>query len=189
MTIIEPRIDAQPTATPGLRKLYYAAHTYMILGLVSGLAYREITKIKHFTGDTQLGLLHTHLLALGMLFFLIVIVLEELFTLTASKLFSWFFWTYNAGLALTVTMMAIHGTQTVFGAKTSNAIAGTAGLGHTILTLGLIFFFILLGKRLSRAVAARSGREDTTAWLDEQAEGKEEEAEEEAVRTSGARLT
>ncbi len=64
MTIIEPRIDAQPTATPGLRKLYYAAHTYMILGLVSGLAYREITKINHFTGDTQLGLLHTHLLAL-----------------------------------------------------------------------------------------------------------------------------
>ena len=33
-------------------------------------------------------------------------------------------------------------------------------------------------------VAARSEWEDTTAWLDEQAEGKEEGAEEEAVRTS-----
>jgi hypothetical protein len=47
----------------------------MILGVLSGLAYREFTKVKHFTGDTQLSVLHTHLLALRMLFFLIVLVL------------------------------------------------------------------------------------------------------------------
>ncbi|MCL9758559.1 DUF2871 domain-containing protein [Frankia sp. AiPa1] len=127
----------------------------MILGLISGLAYREITKAKNFTGDTQLALLHTHLLALGMLFFLISIVLEKLFTLSASKLFDWFFWTYNAGLSLTVIMMAIHGTQTVVGARTSDAVSGAAGIGHIILTLGLIFFFVMLGRQLPGPSVAR----------------------------------
>ena len=46
--------------------------------------------------------MHTHLLALGMLFFLIVLALEKLFTLTANRrLFAGFFWVYNAGLAVT----------------------------------------------------------------------------------------
>ena len=134
-----------------MKKIYYAAHTYMILGLISGLAYREITKVKHFEGDTQLAVLHTHLLALGMLFFLIVLVLEKLFTLTANKkLFTWFFWVYNAGLALTITMMTIHGTQTVWGKETSEAVSGIAGLGHILLTVGLILLFVNLGKRIPR---------------------------------------
>ncbi|MET8159865.1 DUF2871 domain-containing protein [Sphaerisporangium sp. NPDC005289] len=131
-----------------MKKLYYAAHTYMILGVVSGLYYRELTKMNDFTGDTQLGVVHTHLLALGMLFYLVVLALEKLFTLSASKLFNWSFWVYNAGLALTVLMMIIHGTQTVLGAKTSAAISGIAGLGHIVLTVGLILFFVNLGKRI-----------------------------------------
>ncbi|NUR96162.1 MAG: DUF2871 family protein, partial [Kribbellaceae bacterium] len=56
-----------------MRKIYVAAHVYMILGLISGLYYRELTKAKDFTGDSQLGVVHTHILALGMLFFLIVL--------------------------------------------------------------------------------------------------------------------
>lgn len=66
-----------------MKKLFYAAHIYMIVGVISGLYYREITKLNDFTGDTQLGVVHTHLLALGMLFFLIVLGLEKLFDLSA----------------------------------------------------------------------------------------------------------
>jgi hypothetical protein len=131
-----------------VKKLYYAAHTYMILGVISGLYYREITKLSDFTGDTQLGVVHTHLLALGMLFYLVVLALEKLFTLSASRLFNWSFWVYNAGLALTVLIMIIHGTQTVLGAQTSAMISGLAGLGHIVLTVGLVLFFINLGKRI-----------------------------------------
>jgi len=132
-----------------VKKLYYAAHTYMIVGLISGLYYREITKLNDFTGDSQLGLVHTHVLALGMLFFLIVLALEKLFTLTAGKLFNAFFWTYNAGLAITVTVMTVRGTQTVLGHHTPEAAAAIAGIGHITLTVGLVFFFINLGKRIT----------------------------------------
>lgn len=132
-----------------MRRLYVAAHVYMILGLVSGLAYREITKAQHYTGDTQLSVLHTHLLALGMLFFLILLALEKLFTLSAGKLFTAFFWTYNVGVALTVGMMAVEGTMTVYGHPAGEGLAMVAGLGHILLTIGLIFFFIDLGKRIT----------------------------------------
>ncbi|NUP03515.1 MAG: DUF2871 domain-containing protein [Nonomuraea sp.] len=132
-----------------MKKILHAAHIYMIVGVISGLYYREITKLNDFTGDTQLGVVHTHLLALGMLFFLVVLALEKVFTLSAGgKLFTWFFWVYNGGLALTVVMMIVHGTQTVLGAETSAAISGIAGLGHIVLTVGLILFFVNLGKRV-----------------------------------------
>jgi hypothetical protein len=37
----------------------------------------------------------------------------------------------------------------VVGRPGSEAIAGTAGLGHMLLTAGLVLFFINLGKRIT----------------------------------------
>lgn len=131
-----------------MRKILNTAHAYMILGLVSGLYHRELTKLKGFTGQTQLGLVHTHVLALGMVFFLIVLALEKLFELTAVGLFGWFFWIYNTGLAVTVAAMAVRGTLTVLGHDGDEAIALVAGLGHILLTAGLILLFVTLGRRI-----------------------------------------
>src|SRR5690242_18931264 len=100
------------------------AHGYMILGVVLGLCYRELTKAEDFTGDSQLGVVHTHLLARGMIVFLVVLVLEKQIRLTGSRHFPWFYWIYNAGLALTVGMMTVHGTLTVLGRESGAAIAG-----------------------------------------------------------------
>ncbi|GAA0691711.1 DUF2871 domain-containing protein [Kitasatospora atroaurantiaca] len=132
-----------------MRKSYYAAHVYMILGVISGLYYREITKSHHFEGDTQLSVVHTHLLALGMLGFLIVLALDKQFQLSGTRLFPYFFWFYNAGIAITVLMMLVRGTQTVLGNHVPEAVSWIAGLGHIILTVGLILLFVLLGKRLN----------------------------------------
>jgi hypothetical protein len=131
-----------------MRKIYVTADIYMILGLLSGLYYREFTKLNDFTGDTQLSVVHTHILALGMLFFLVVLALEKLFTLTAGKLFTAFFWVYNAGLALTVGLMIVRGSMTVLGHEPGAALDGISGLGHIVITVGLIFFFVNLGKRV-----------------------------------------
>lgn len=132
-----------------MRLILNTAHAYMIIGVFSGLYYREITKLEDFTGRTQLGVLHTHLLALGMLFFLLVLALEKQFTLTGHPLFGWFYWIYNGGMALTTTMMALHGTRTVLGLPDSTPVSLLAGLGHILLTAGLVLFFITLGKRLA----------------------------------------
>jgi hypothetical protein len=131
-----------------MRKIYVAALVYMIVGLISGLYYRELTRANDFTGDSQLSVVHTHILALGMLFFLVVLALEQLFTLTAGSLFTAFFWVYNAGLALTVSLMVVRGTVTVLGHDAGAALDGLSGLGHVTITLGLVLFFVNLAKRL-----------------------------------------
>ncbi|WP_392670802.1 DUF2871 domain-containing protein [Streptomyces sp. LN785] len=135
-----------------MRKSYYAAHVYMILGVISGLYSREFTKAHDFEGDTQLDLMHTHLLALGMLAFLIVLALDKQFQLSGTKLFTNFFWFYNAGITISVAMMFVHGTETVLGSHVPEAVPWIAGLGHTLLTVGLILLFVLLGKRLNEPV-------------------------------------
>jgi hypothetical protein len=132
-----------------VRKLYNAAATYTALGLVAGVYYREFTKAHSFTGTTQLAFVHTHFLALGTLFFLVALTLEKTFTLTASRWFPLFFFTYQAGLSLTAIMFLVHGTLTVLGTKTGAAIAGIAGLGHIGLAAGLILFFLALKDRIT----------------------------------------
>ena len=137
-----------------MKKLFYASFAYMVLGVVSGLFYREFTKAQHFSENsfTQLSVVHTHLLVLGFIVLLIVLVLEKLFALSQSKLFSWFFWVYNAGLIVTVAMLVVHGSMTVLGASVSPAISGIAGMGHILLTIALVLLFIVLGGRITADV-------------------------------------
>jgi hypothetical protein len=137
-----------------MKKLYYSSVLYTVLGLVAGLYYREVTKAHDFTGTTQLAVLHTHLLTLGTLVFLITIALQKTLHLTRGRFFSAFFWTYHAGLLLTTALMAVHGTLTVLGKDASAAISGIAGLGHILLTLALVFFFLCLRHRLRPDFAA-----------------------------------
>lgn len=132
-----------------MKKLYYAALVYAVLGLIGGLFYREFTKVNDFNGFTQLAVVHTHLLALGMLVMLIVLGLEKLFTLSKNKWFNLFFWHYNAGLLLTVAMMTVIGILQVLGQPTSAMLSGLSGLGHIIITVAIAFLFASLGKRLN----------------------------------------
>jgi len=134
-----------------MRRLYYASFAYLVAGVLSGLFYREFTKLNDFPegGSTQLGLVHTHLLTLGFVVLLIVLVLEKLFTLSRSKLFGWFFWLYNAGVVLTAAMLTWHGMLTVLGRESSKMIAGIAGTGHMLLTLALVLLFLALGRALA----------------------------------------
>lgn len=138
-----------------MRKSYYAAHIYMISGVISGLYYREMIKLKDFEGETQLTAVHTHLLALGMLGFLIILGLDKVFGLSGTKQFTYFFWFYNAGITITCLSMLYRGTQTVLGNEVPELFALVGGLGHIILTVGLILLFVLLGKRLKEHESAR----------------------------------
>lgn len=133
-----------------MKKLFYAAFAYMLVGVASGLFYREFTKANDFPAGefTQLGLAHTHLLTLGFIVLLIVLALEKLFGLSRSKLFGWFFWVYNAGVILTSAMLIWHGSLTVLGQEAGGMIAGIAGLGHILLTAGMVLFFLALRRAL-----------------------------------------
>lgn len=140
-----------------MKKLLNASFIYMILGVSAGLFYREFTKANDFTDATftQLSVTHTHLLILGFLVLLVVLVIEKVFTISRSpKLFAWFFWLYNAGVILTAGMMLWHGSLTVLGEESTAMIAGIAGLGHILITAGLIVFFVALRRAVLGGAAA-----------------------------------
>lgn len=140
-----------------MQKLFYAAFAYMIVGVGSGLFYREFTKANDFPEgqSTQLGLAHTHLLTLGFIVLLVVLVIEKVFVISKSHLFEWFFWVYNAGVIVTSAMLIWHGSLTVMGEESTSAIAGIAGLGHIALTAGMVLLFLALRSRIVAPAAVQ----------------------------------
>ncbi|MEV6072011.1 DUF2871 domain-containing protein [Nocardia sp. NPDC052001] len=125
-----------------MKQLYWAAVGYTALGLPSGLLYRELTKAHHFTGKTELAVVHTHLLALGTLFFLIVLVLEHQLDLSKTRAYRWFFILYNLGVLWVVSCMTIIGARTILGHSEYQPLSHLAGGGHILLTIGFVLFFL-----------------------------------------------
>lgn len=130
--------------------LFRSAAVWTVLGLASGLYYREFTKANEFTGVTQLSVAHTHLLALGTIMVLVMLALQASFDLGADKRMRWAAHLWNAGLFLTSGMLTVKGTLQVLGSSgaDSKALAGIAGLGHMTLTAAFVIFFLVLGARI-----------------------------------------
>ncbi|OZB80475.1 DUF2871 domain-containing protein [Microbacterium sp. 13-71-7] len=145
--------SSAPAQRRALTQLFVAAVVWIALGLVAGLFYREFTKAQGFPDGVsgQLALVHTHLLALGALVTLIVLALEKTFALSASRLFSWFFWIYNAGVLVTGAMMTWHGILDVLKVEASKAISGIAGAGHILIGAAFVLLLITLWKGIRRA--------------------------------------
>src|SRR5690606_33653926 len=118
-----------------------------LVGVASGLFFREFTKMNDFPegGWTQLSVVHTHLLVLGFIVTLLVLLLEKAFNISSHrKLYAWFMGTYHAGVIITAGMQLTHGMLTVLDIESSAMISGIAGLGHMALTAGMILLFIML---------------------------------------------
>ncbi len=143
-----------------MRKIAKLSFFYSMLGMFLGVFYREFTKLNDYTGETVLSGLHTHVLVLGMFFFIIVLILEKLFELTKNKRFNGFFITYNIGLVLTVVMMAVRGYVEVLKLDIStmidSSISGIAGLGHIIMAIAYVLFFLILLNRINDLYSSKS---------------------------------
>ncbi|MFB3232968.1 DUF2871 family protein, partial [Staphylococcus pseudintermedius] len=107
-----------------MRRILYAFMTYTVLGLLSGFAYRELTVHYEFTGSTQMSVMHTHLLTLGMFMFLILIPIEKLFKISSYYLFNWYFIIYNIGVLTTVSMQFMKGFKQISGGTIPASFAG-----------------------------------------------------------------
>lgn len=142
-----------------MRRLYLAATSYAVLGLVAGLFYRTMTASRELTGPTQLSVLHTHLLALGMMMMLILLALDATLSISRGRAFSWFFTTYNAGLLVTAGAMTWNGLLQLDGQTGGAAIAGIAGLGHILLTIGIVCLFVAIRRPLQQHLATLTDAE------------------------------
>lgn len=129
---------------------------YAILAMLGGVFYREFTRINSFTGQTTLGVIHTHYFVLGMIVFLLLLLLEKNFSFTKEKTRT-ILVAYHVGLNLTVAMLMVRGIIQVqnltYSSGISSMISGIAGVGHILLTVSLIALLIQIKKNIYQPIA------------------------------------
>lgn len=127
---------------------------YLIAGLVCGVYYREFSKALGYVNQyTPLGLVHPHLLVLGMIMMLLIGLVLSHVEINA-KGSKWAFIIYNPGVIFSALMLLVRGTYNVlekanYGALTSGAsaaISGLSGVAHVLLAAGIITYFVLILK-------------------------------------------
>lgn len=130
-----------------MKKYFNLATLYMVLGLIMGVFYREFTKINNFDGKTVLGIVHTHALTLGFIFFILVLLLEKNFNLSKIKSFNIWNIFYNVSLIYVLVTLSLRGIMQVLGSD-FNGLSHIAGLGHALLGISLIWFAIIVNKAI-----------------------------------------
>ncbi len=137
-----------------MKRYRNASILYAILAMAGGVFYREFTKFNHFTGKSTLSVVHTHYFLLGMLFFLMLLLLEKSFSFTRPKTARMLV-VYHIGLNLTAVMMLARGVTQVLGSSLSSAadaaISGLAGIGHILLGVSMVLILLQVKPRASTA--------------------------------------
>jgi hypothetical protein len=97
-----------------MKRYVNAAFLYAVLAMAGGVFYREFTKFNGFSAKTTLGVVHTHYFLLGMVFFLLLLLLERSFSFTGAKT-GRVLAVYHCGLNLTAAMLVARGVTQVLG--------------------------------------------------------------------------
>lgn len=138
-----------------MKRYMNTAILYAILAMVGGVFYREFTKFIGFTSKTALSVVHTHYFMLGMVFFLLLLLLEKSFSFSSQKSGRVLIF-YHVGLNLTAVMFVVRGVAQVLGMALSSgmnaAISGIAGIGHILLGVSLVLLLIEIKRSISKTV-------------------------------------
>lgn len=136
-----------------MKRYMNAALLYSILAMAGGVFYREFTKSNGFTAKTTLSVVHTHYFMLGMVFFLLLLMLEKSFAFTGPKT-GRVLAVYHIGLNLTAVMFLVRGVLQVMGTPLSAgmtaAISGMAGIGHILLGVSLVLVLLQIRSSVAR---------------------------------------
>ena len=137
-----------------MKRYIDSALLYAVLAMASGVFYREFTKFNDFTGKTTLSVVHTHYFLLGMVFFLVLLLLEKSFSFTGAKT-GRVLAVYHAGLNLAAAMLVVRGVTQVsiptLSSGMSAAISGIAGIGHILLGVSMVLLLVQVKRAVSAA--------------------------------------
>ena len=137
-----------------MKRYMNTALLYAVLAIAGGVFYREFTKFNGFIAKTTLSVVHTHYFLLGMVFFLLLLLLEKNFSFTSAKT-GRVLVAYHIGLNLTAMMFVVRGVTQVLAPMLSSGvnatISGIAGIGHILLGVSLILLLVQIRHSVSAA--------------------------------------
>ena len=135
-----------------MKRYINSALLYAILAMAGGVFYREFTKFNGFTAKTTLAVVHTHYFLLGMVFFLLLLLLEKSFSFTSEKTRR-VLAVYHIGLNLTSVMLVVRGVLQVLvpalSSGRSAAISGFAGIGHILSGVSMVLLLVQIRCKVS----------------------------------------
>ncbi len=116
---------------------------YAIAAMAFGVFYREYTKFSHFSGQTNLSVIHTHY------FLLVLMALEKSFSFSGKKVEK-ILLAYQAGLNITALGFLTRGLTQVWDTELSRgldaSISGVAGIGHILTGICLVLLLLEIKK-------------------------------------------
>ena len=137
-----------------MKRYANASLLYAVLAMAGGVFYREFTKFNGFAGKTALSVVHTHYFLLGMVFFLVLLLLEKSFSFTGAKT-GRVLVVYHVGLNLAAAMLVVRGVTQVLiptlSSGMSAAISGIAGIGHILLGVSMVLLLVQVKRAVSAA--------------------------------------
>lgn len=133
-----------------MKKILTAAVAYGVAGILFGVFYQVLLKTWCCAEYAPLGAVHAHLLAMGMLLFLILLSLEKTLRLTCDKAFRCFFVLYNLGLTGAISIMVLQSLEFVWSFPCCADLVFTilGVLFHLLLCAGLAVLFAILKRRI-----------------------------------------
>lgn len=127
-----------------------ASLIYALIAMAGGVFYREFTKFNGFTGKTTLSVVHTHYFLLGMVFFLVLLLLEKSFAFSGAKTGRTLV-AYHTGLNITGAALLVRGVTQVLQVPLSSgmdaALSGVAGIGHLLLGVSMVLLLLAIRKK------------------------------------------
>lgn len=132
------------------RNILGLSYTFLIMGLILGVFYREFTKFYNYRLVNHLSKLHVHVLVLGFLLMLIIYIISKNYDLGKIHYIKIPIYLYVVGFAFTIVNMTLIGIYQVFSPKikilNQAAIDGFSGIGHIILSVGLVWLILRIFK-------------------------------------------
>lgn len=132
-----------------MKRYANAALAYALLAMAGGVFYREFTKFNGFTGKTTLSVVHTHYFLLGMVFFLLLLLLEKSLHFSCEKTGRTLA-LYHVGLNVTGAALVVRGVAQALSLPLSRgldaSISGIGGIGHLLLGVSLVLLLLRIRK-------------------------------------------
>lgn len=134
-----------------MKRYANASLLYALIAMAGGVFYREFTKFSGFTGKTALSVVHTHYFLLGMVFFLLLLLLEKSFAFSGEKT-GCVLALYHVGLNVTGAALLVRGVAQVLALPLSRAmdasLSGVAGIGHLLLGVSMVLLLLRICKKV-----------------------------------------
>lgn len=132
-----------------MKRYANAALAYALLAIAGGVFYREFTKFNGFTGKTTLSVVHTHYFLLGMVFFLLLLLLEKSLHFSGEKTGRTIA-LYHVGLNVTAAALVVRGVAQALSLPLSRgldaSISGVGGIGHLLLGVSIVLLLLRIRK-------------------------------------------